>query len=630
MPSGGSITRKKWWHGTLFIKNRDNDILLTELSTIDASQPNTNDDPNIFAYADQAVNCMDPVSIPVPAFLSETAPGYFLFRPTVEDLEDCIVDINTYQDAINLNNRRVFQFERQSAYNPTDIDCTATEPTVVDSFVYETIINNQNSNVFRYPVIPSYNQIGCCQVELSSVGTELPSSTSGGRQTRLWYILHNETTDVYSLVSYDFALLSTALVSRGNIDMSQAPVGTKLYDITWISVDNTLIVLASDGVRQLFPGSASSDAVLGDIINIQDINQDGVVFPVDQASNIKPCMEYNHYSNNLYVFTGKTVGTATSPVIYKLSYLNATFSIQQYAWLYTYPTLGELAFSSQNHAYVIIDSDLWNLDLSQSRFGTATPVYQDPPNSPTTAAPHLLGNMQTVNFAANPDEAITTNVLYSSNVIGQQFRVDTVTEATTLISGAIVGGSVVGSTTTLAGEDVRVLPFPFFPGKSPWLFMVDISSSMAGSKITKIKNALISFVRTYVRQGDKITVLWFRDSNDRITKDLVTYTDVNEIVNYINTNFVTASTTSNFCGAFANIAQDFNDLKNLIILSDGTFDDCGTTTAQWQENLTAAVNSIQLQNPQVVFRVIGVSAIDESRLNYIATASGGIYMRWNE
>ncbi len=634
MADGDSINRKKWWHGTLLIRDRQTNLIKSILSTVDLISPipQLNNDTTIKAFSSSEVaNCKNLCPIPVPAFNPVYSAGYFVFFPTPQAVADSIVDINNYQEAINLSNRRVFEFIRRAAYNIIDSSCSANSPNYVDNYIYETIINNQSSNVFRYKEIAKISQIGCCNLEVDVPSEDLPLPSLPGRKTRLWYLVYDELIADpnlrYRIFSYDFALLSNQLVDRGKIDLSLLGSNLKLHDVTWIHPinqsgssemnENILIALDSEGdIRQIFPGNSMTVAKIGDPIayigNKMDIDASNESF--------KFSMEFNYFENTIVVFGADTNG---QPALWKLNYQNYKLSVLKKALFnnLSINSIGEFAFDSssqQNLAYCIINNNLAVLQMQDSLFGTNSFVNMS----------GLLNSFVTVNFAENPDTNIQENILYGSTSLGQQFQVNRTTGVSSIISGARLGtGIVKGSTTTLAGEDVRVSPFPFYVGLSPWLFMIDTSGSMAGDKLGRIKDRLLYFLNNYVRKNDKITLLVFNENYKMITKNLVTYNDVTELTNFIELNLISGSNVTNFCSSLSNISQYFTDLRNVVILSDGTFDDCGEN---WQSSINSSINSILVTNPRVIFRSVGVSATDSQKLQYISSFSNGGYYTWNK
>ena len=636
---GESIGKRKWWHCTLNIKDRESGDILTTITSVNPNDPADNANPrSVLAYSSYFVGCYH-VEVPVRSFDRSRSPGYFVMMPSVSALSDAIVDVETYQDAINLNNRRIFEFIRTAGYNA---NCEAQAPNRYDTFAYETITNDLSSNVFRYPQIPLYSQIGCCEVELSIPSTDLPQSGVIGRATRIWYLTsmvdQNTGETTYSLYSYDFALLSGALVFRGNIDVSISP-DIVLYDITWIPIDNTLLVLANDGIRRLYPGSLTSDARLGEIAvfdrgnlsqNVCIFSSDnscGFSIPSNALDGYSPKIEYNIYDASLYLFhpvhTNTQIGIVSQPSYIKMEYsertgvryishslINATFSGGYRIGGLAYPS----TYSSSLQAYCMLNDSLANIGVT----GDITPV------SPTN---NLFAGLETLAFIEDPDNTLTGQVLYTSNPAGQLFRVN-IDASTPVNTGYTLSASPIGSTTTINGEDTRVSPFPFVLGRSHWLFLVDISASMSGQRISMIIDAFRGMMQSYVRYNDKITIIGFNDRSPiRISKELKTYSDANEIISYLETFFIPSGVSTNFCSAISNLHTEFNDLKNVFILSDGTFDDCGQD-ANFPFTVGASFSQLLSANPGMVVTSVGVmTSAPPPVLQYLSTLFGP-YVDW--
>jgi len=630
-----SRNKKKWWHETLTIRERDSGDAVVTFSTVNPSDISENANPDIIsAYATNSIDCSSPVEIPVPAFNTLLSPGYFLFRPSIDDLQDAIIDVQTYQEVINLNKRHVFEFTRSAAFDQSDTNCSGVSPNEIDSLPYEVITNSLNSNVFRYPELSLYSQIGCCQVELSVPGVDLPIPGRIGRATRIWYIAYDGSE--YSLYSYDFALAVSPLVFRGAINL---PITiTRIFDITWLPTDNSLVILTDSGIYRLSPGDSSNNAIIGNKIEIHEISNPNILFfPMaeDEIALYKCSFEYNYFNNVLYVFCPMyvTSGSTTTvyPVFLKLRYESNHFTyvaVSYVSQMMADPTaddknIGGFVFAQNTDPLGIYDDNLCYLRIVDNQFSNIERVTSESPPA------DLLSGMTTLSFATHPDAQINDNRIYSSNSAGQLFSVNVILGSANSL-GATLGASPIGCTTTLNGEDTRVQPFPFILGQSHWLFMIDTSSTMAGNRLPLVKEALTNMLTDYVRYGDKITVMWFSDTYGKITKQLRTYSDANEVIAFINTYFVTpTSGLTNFCSAFSNISQDFTDLKGVFILSDGTFDDCGTTTTDWQESLRSSVDNILAANPGVVFTSVGVRVSSGTeKLEYIAEISGGVYTNW--
>jgi hypothetical protein len=625
---GESRTKRKWWHGTLLIKDRDSGDTLSSVTSADELNPSINNSPYVvFSYPVYSCETGD---VPVPAFYTSQSPGYFVFRPSSADLRQSLVNVNTYQDVINLNNRRVFEFNRTAAYS----NCDSITPSAYDSFVYETSSNSLSSNVFKYPTTSYYTQIGCCVIELSAPSTDLPPQGIIGRATRVWYLTKREenSSTIYSLYSYDFALVSGALVFRGDIDVSVYP-DVSLYDITWMPSTNSLIVLANDGIRRLFPGSTYVDAKLGDVISINPGNviQSARIFPFDSdiISSYKPKMEFNIYDNKLYLFAPLAITlsrvTTTVPYLFsmqlsstsndQLVLLSAT-SLQSVDFAGTY-IIGDLTFP-QNFdpyigAYCSFQGDL-------TRISTLSGIV------PSEFSGGHLSGMNTMAFIKNPDELSSQNLVYSTNDSGQVFSVNT-DDGTSNSTSIAIGTTVLGAASTINGEDARLSQFPFVLGNSHWLFLVDISASMSdGSRMERIKSAFSSMLHTYVRSGDEITVVGFNDKTPvRIDKVLLTYADANEVNSFIDVYLNPSGSRTNFCSVLADLSQRFNNLKGIFILSDGTFDDCGTTQSEWDASVIAPLTYMASNGAKIT--AVGVSSVSSGVLQYIGSVFG-TYVDW--
>lgn len=628
--AGESRLKRKWWHASLFINKREDNSILSSITSINDLDPNSNANPTkVFAYPDNVLD-NNSVSVPVASFSETKSPGYFLFRPNLADLESSIVEIKTYQEAINFNNRRIFEFKRTAAWDSTDTSCNGQVPNTIDSLVYETISNSEISNVFKYPTIASYAKLGCCEIELSNTSSNLPNKGVIGRPTRSWYLTSSEINGqtIYSLYSYDFALLSNALVFRGKIDTTILP-SVRIFDITWIPNDNILVAICNDGIRRIQIGNNSVDAVLGEKFNINNnniIESLNYLFPIRQQDfNSFLCkIEFNIYQNCIYVFAPLYTPSGVPntfniiPNLYKIEYSNQTglkliskVTINEdFSQGYS---IGGFSFESNGQSYCIYKNNLSTISDS----GSITPINTD----------QLLSAISTLSIATNPDINVTDKILYCSSSAGQLFYINRELGSPIALNVSL-GSRPVGETTSINGEDIRVSPFPFGVGNSHWLFMIDVSASMAGSRMSLIKNSIIRFMQTYVRYNDKISIITFNDQNpNRITKELKTYADSDEVISFINSFLIPSGNQTNFCSVFSNLSQSFSDLKNIFVISDGTFDDCGESSG-WDNTLKSSIDSILLSNPGVYFTTVSVSSTSPAALIYIKQQSNGTFVDW--
>jgi hypothetical protein len=242
-------------------------------------------------------------------------------------------------------------------------------------------------------------------------------------------------------------------------------------------------------------------------------------------------------------------------------------------------------------------------------------------------ANNLFAGFETLAFIEDPDNTLTGQVLYTSNPAGQLFRIN-IDAVTPVNTGYTLSASPIGSTTTINGEDTRVSPFPFVLGRSHWLFLVDISASMSGQRINMIIDSFKSMMQSYVRYNDKITIIGFNDKSPiRITKELKTYSDANEVISFLETFFIPSGVSTNFCFAISNLSTEFNDLKNIFILSDGTFDDCGSDS-NFPYTVGASFSQLLSANPGMVVTSVGVmTSSPPPVLQYLSTLFGP-YVDW--
>jgi hypothetical protein len=304
MPGESSIKRK-WWHGTLSIQNKDTLVELLKITSIDPLSPSINARYDaVFAYANanNTSTCETPLSIPVAAYNTESSPGFFVFRPNVTELTGVAVEIYNYQDAINLATRRLFNYYRTAAYDPIDTTCDSSYPTRHDTYKYEEVDNNVATVIHKYRFLSYYAQTTCCEININLPSSNIPQAIQSGPKTKIYYLLKDEVNSKYLIYSYDFALLSGALVSHGEIAQDTIPSGLTIHDITWYFTG--LFCITSDGIYILYPGSSTRDAVLGEKMTI---NYNNLLTPLQIQylfSILQQSIEYNKYDSFFYAIVG--------------------------------------------------------------------------------------------------------------------------------------------------------------------------------------------------------------------------------------------------------------------------------------------------------------------------------------
>lgn len=589
---GESFLRRKWWHGTLTIRNRDTNVQLAKVTSINplSAAVNARYDA-VFAYSNSstAVNCEDSVQVPVASYDTQVADGYFVFRPNDADLNGLYTNIYSYQDAINVANRKLFSFVRTAAYDPLDASCDSTIPTRHDTYEYEEVNNSDYGIAFKYRALEYYSETACCATEISLPSADIPSVVSQGRRTKIFYLVYDEVASQYKIYSYNFALLSGALSYHGAISAASLPSGIIIQDITWVL--GGMYCITNLGIYRLYIGSASTQAQLGEKIDLNYNNYLSATEIQYLFSTGTQSIEYNIYDAAWYATVGTKRPTAETLTDVSLLLKMDRTSVNELRILDVYTVVGGSISSfavpanfnpnTNNNFYTFAANNLATLDTRG--------------NVGQLDSTNVFAGMNTLAFIENTDTSLAEQILISSNTVGQLFRVDLENKASINLSISL-GYSPVGAATNINGELLRVNPFPFLFGNSPWLFLIDISASMAGeNKIGKVKAAMMDLVQNYIKYGEKISLILYNDGIYKITKVIRTYSDVFEVVNFIDTFMKARGSISNFCTAAANAANEFTDLRSCIVISDGSITDCtDEILMQSQVALRAANNNMSI------------------------------------
>ena len=614
---GESFLKRKWWHATLTINNRDTNVELLKITSINplSAAVNARYDA-VFAYSNSTTiaNCDTGVDVPVASFDPDIADGLFVFRPNNTDLATIYTEIYSYQDAINVATRKKVTYTRFAAYDPLDTACDSTTPTRHDTYEYEEATNSDSVVIHRYKALEYYNQTPCCAAEISIPSADIPGFTSSAVRTKIYYLVYDETNNQYRIYSYNFALLSGALGFHGIVSSESIPAGIQLYDITWVA--GILYCMTSLGIYRMYLGSNSVSAKLGEKIDINYNNYLSTTEIQYLFTSGLQSIEYNVYEAAWYmiVSTKRFVGSTLSDVslLIKLDQTNTNQLRVLNANPVSATTVGSFAVPSNfnpntnNTFYSFAQSNLATINTQ----GIVT----------TLDTTNLFAGMNTLSYIQNPDQNLAEQILVASNSVGQLFRVDTTNKVLINLSISL-GYAPIGAATNINGDSLRVNPFPFLFGNSPWLFFIDISASMAGdNKISKIKTAMLDLVQNYMKYGEKISIILYNDSILKITKTMRTYSDVYEVTNFIETYMKPRGSISNFCAAASNAASEFTDLRSCVVISDGVFTDCtDTLLMDSQVSLRAANNNLSIL-------YIDMSGISDT-LRMLAT-NYGQYFYW--
>lgn len=602
--------KRKWWHISLDLEDRNLSVL-QNITTIDETNINSNADSSISA---RLLDCSGTVPIPARAWDASESPGYFIFRPNIETLDSVFVDVSSYDEVINLDNRRVFRYKLRAAYNNLDDACSAIVPNDLDPAIIETQIENVRSIVFRMAEIQFLDTIGCCSIAASDTPDPLPEPGIVSECTRLWYIV--DDNDASHLYSYDIE--SGESVDRGSIHWPYGG-GTyilKYYDIAWDD-RNYLWGLEENGLTRILIGSSSVSAYAINYANINNPFSDiASPFPIITPSVAAyGALSYNASNGKLYMFSNRR--------LWELQSVNDTeWEVSRVSYeLGENENLGDLAFGVDGECYCFHNNKLATISFAPDSvlpFGFIQYVGDG----------GEFSNFVGLDFIAEVNNpGIVT--LYGVKTTGQLYVIDPATAEKVIYSGDSFGDVTVGLTSCQAGEDLRTMPFPFFPGRSPWLFMIDTSGSMAGSRLERVKSTLISFLSSHVNLGDKIAIMPFGDTFDLFgPREMRDTDDVAEAAEFINS--LSASGNCNFCSAFTEAGNliTFNDFLSVIVIADGQFADCGSSQSQINANLLSRWQVIQGNNPGISLYSVGLQADIEDSLTYLGSIGGGGYVRW--
>jgi len=242
--------------------------------------------------------------------------------------------------------------------------------------------------------------------------------------------------------------------------------------------------------------------------------------------------------------------------------------------------------------------------------------------------------------------------LYTIESNGDMYEIDTNDASKIFIDNVTTtdGDIVVGASSCQAGEDNNIPVFPFYPGASPWIFMLDGSGSMdkaisdtdSTTKFEVLKLGLSSFIENNIRANDVMTIVIFSESwSISPTFIFKTTGDIIEAVEWID-NLATPNGPTNFCTAGPNNtggpfntawfeSQGFNNVKNIVVIGDGDFGDC--TELLLPSDFSSYVKSVYdefiIKNPDAVIRSVGIyPGAGVENLKTLGTVGGGGYSTW--
>lgn len=579
--------QRKWFHCRLQVRDGSSNATYYNVSSA-GSDIGIVDNNSVISVI--LPNCSSSANAPRAWDIAQS-PGYFVFRPTADDLSSSFVQVNSYEDVINPSNRRRFQFDLLAAVDSSDTvggipQCSTTGPP--DSLcgeLYESETRISNALVFQWPQVPQLTEIGCCNISLDdlnningSQGNPTPINFNRPALSdcsRQWFVCDAGAYD--SLRIYDFEEPSiTALSSRGILRTS---LGRRLvwHDIAW---DNRGMLwgLSSDGIRRILPGpevalpGTEDNAIVYDPATIDDPQGElTAIFENEDAVELpgSGCMAFNAFSQKFYVYIGER--------LFELSIVNDfTFRVEKSSSKLSTGShgLGDFAFDAENNCICIYEGNIAVIDVFSPQgagFGFIESITDD------MAYANILG----IDFilSSGSSEVFTC---YAANDLGQIYEIESSAgwggspgydprNATySLTEVGFVGNGCLGSSSCIVGEDLQQYSISFSPGPAPWLFALDASPSMSnqgsGSTIRSelVRDGLIQYINDYITDGEQISFVEFASEWANIS----TFTKVSDAVDYLSKypSIVDGSSsgTARFCQRINNVwSSGFDDIVNI-------------------------------------------------------------------
>ncbi len=611
-----NFDRRKWWHTNLRILDRS--FIEKSIITTIGNDPASNANSNIQA---RTVSDCSLVNIPTAAWIGSESPGYFIYRPTLSEIEDSVVSISSYSDVVDIQNRRIFEYQLQIAHDESDLICeTLGPPNTIDDDLFSRERDSLKGLVLSFPTVPYIDRIGCCDITLSNPGEPiLPGSIQ--ECSRMWYIAKN--TDGYHLWSYDIsANPGLEKVDRGQI---VATVGTtSFHDICWDN-RNKLWALENKGIRQILPGSSSQNSIALDYASVTD-NANGIavdlMFPDTQTSEPDGTsgMSFNQNNNKLYV--------SINNIFFELIQdgpASLGWKINQYIDLGSSGNLHDLAFDPYGNCFCVFNNKIAKISIDQSNFGQVTYVNQSEDYSDITGLDFILtlGGESFVSLFGIGSSGNFYEINYSSG--------------TKIISDSILSvgeTAITGATSCQAGEDLRTPVFPFDTGSSPWLFILDASLSMNDQdRWNTLVSGMVAFIQNNITLGDKLKMILFNDGvTESPTYSFHSQIDVSSAVEWIQSQ--SPASGNQFCinepFTSSYLSQYNNVYKNIIIISSGSFVDCNNISS-FTSYVTDIVNSYRATAPSSefgIFRTVGIHPENSVWLQIIGDIGSGGYSEW--
>jgi len=561
---------RKWWHAKLEVKDRNGGSVKSTHTTVDDAAPYTIFDSQITVRLADSV-CTN-FGLPPAAWDEDEAPGWFVFRPTLADLggESNLETITSVEQALDPAKRRRFDYTLLAAYDITDIDCTALGPPDTHCPTFKIITSDEtNSIVFKFENSDFIETLGCCNIPVDPPNPPDDGPDGIRECARIWFIVEPQGTGILPrLYSWDFDQdPGQELVDRGEV---QDPISTSsaariYHDISWES-RNFLWGLEQDGLRRLLIGSSSQPAFSEFPAEIE--NATVPIFPIDASTSIGGAsMSFSLRTGKMYI--------AANGRLYELEPSNdANWRVTKENEISSSLDVGlsDLAFDPvTGNCYCIFDDNLSTVNYEDPlpSFGALSYVEDNSAFAQFRGLDFIL-DIGSGDFAA----------FYGVTDSGQLYTIDSANANTSILTGSAISNTSVGMASCQVGEDLRIFPFPFYPGQAPFCFWVDVSGSMgdvgdAGlgskTKLQVVQEALTEFIQDFVEDGDQLFLGKFSTGFD-----VATATTKQAALDWVSS--LTSGDSTNFCNTIFRSLFDgtygTGTLRTVVVFGDGAFSDC--------------------------------------------------------
>lgn len=614
MPGEG-IEKRKWWHTSLRLLDQQG--LQQAILNTASGLPDDNAENVISARVIADCQLAD---IPVPAWDNTISPGYFIYRPSKDQILNSVVEVDSYEKVMDIQNRHVFEYQLRIAYDSTDVSCTTLgPPDTHDLSPFPILEDHEQGTVFEFPELPFFDTVGCCDIEVGNPGSPIEPG-SMAECSRIWWIEQIDAVN-HHLYTYDIsAAVGMEKVDRGEIDAATGSIN--FHDIAWDD-RNVLWGLEDNGLRRIVPGDSVTNSVALDYSVVTDNAFGGsaldTLFPIVACGPGTPGMSYNQHNERLYI--------SANDHFFELIKVNANeWEIINLVPLGNSVELGDIAFSPTSEAFCVYNNSLATVNF-EGAFGQLRYVVED----------GLYEDVNSLDFILTlGGQSMVT--LYGITKQGRLFSANTIDASQTDIAN-LTSNEVKGASSCQAGEDLSIPIFPFYTGASPWIFFIDNSQSMINNnRLQTIKEKMNTFLDNNVVSGDRMTIILYGDGFSQSPNFVfLTDGDIDAAKEWLDENFDASGNATQFCepeGPFTStLFQNYSNLLNVIVIGDGNFTNCpagNNETSDLGVYLQQVINDAKIANGNdLTFTAVGIFPdAGTSNLQLLGTLGGGGYTSW--